>query len=444
MKKLRATLLLTYFRLLAKIQLAKIQPTIIGITGSAGKSTTMEAVAAVLEPQFTLKVGRKANSESGIPLNILGLTPRNFSILEWLRLVVLAPWQLLTNWRRYQVYVVEMGIDGPFPPKNMSYLLSILKPKIGVFTSVAAVHSEPFDVLVKATDPEERKQGLIAAIAAEKAKLIHALPSEGTAVVNLDDAAVMSAATPTKARLVTFGTSPQATLYCDSVTWHGNATSFVFKDTEFSAGVTIGGALLPEHVGQSFAAALCVGSALGISLPEAARNLQTHFKLPPGRASIIAGIHGSTIIDSSYNSSAQPCIDILKLLKQLPHKQKLALLGDIRELGSAAQSEHERVATAAAEILDAVYLVGPLMQQYALPIFQEKGIPAFWFPSAAQAAVALTTQLSQDTVLLVKGSQNTLLLEIAVEKLLAHPEQAEQLLARRGEYWDSERQKLLT
>ena len=444
MKPLISALLLTYFRLLAKLQLAKIQPTIIGITGSAGKSSTMEAVAAVLTPNFSLKVGRKANSESGIPLNILDLTPRNFTLQEWLRLVVLALWQLLTNWRRYQVYVVEMGIDSPFPPKNMGYLLTILKPTIGIFTSVAPTHSEPFDPLVTATDPTTRAHELTRLIAEEKARMIHALPTTGTAILNGDDRAVLAASLPTDATVLTFGNATTATIRCTSVRWEKAATRLAFSDANSSIEITITGAFLPHHFGHTFAAALCAGQALGLTLQQAAQNLETHFKLPPGRASILHGLNGSTIIDSSYNASANPTIDLLKLLKQLPFKQKIALLGDMRELGTATQQEHERVAEAASQILDAVYLVGPLMKQFAQPIFEKNKVPVQTFSSASQAATALAQALTPDTVLLVKGSQNTLLLEIAIERLLADPAQADKLLARRGAYWDKERTKLLT
>ena len=116
----------------------------------------------------------------------------------------------------------------------------------------------------------------------------------------------------------------------------------------------------------------------------------------------------------------------------------------MRELGTATQQEHERVAEVASQVLDAVYLVGPLMKQFAQPFFEKNEVQVQTFTSASQAATALAQALTPDTVLLVKGSQNTLLLEIAIERLLADPAQADKLLARRGAYWDKERTKLLT
>ncbi len=441
MKPLISFLLLHYFRLLAKVQLWKIKPRSIGITGSAGKSSTMEAVAAVLQEKYTIKVGRKANSESGIPLNILGLTPHSFSLIDWLRLAALAPLKLLTNWEKYEFYIVEMGIDSPHPPKNMGYLLTVLQPEIGIFTSVDAVHSETFDPLIP-PETEDRRAALVELIAAEKGKLTRSLPENGLAVLNADKRVLLEYAVPTSAKIMTFGKSTVADIQIESVRWAKDGTWFVFKTTEEKVTVHFTEYLLPPHFGHTFGAALCVAQHLGISPYKAAKLLEKNFKLPAGRASLIPALNGATILDSSYNASAQPMVDFLELLSELPAKRKLALLGDMRELGSVAAEDHERVAKTAAKVLDSAVLVGPLMKEYALPILQAAKVHTQWFPSAAQAARYLRNQLQKDDILLVKGSQNTLLLEIAIAELMAHPEDAEKLLCRRGSYWDGERRKL--
>lgn len=441
MKPIFSFLLLHYFRLLAKIQLAKIKPRIIGITGSAGKSSTMEAVTAVLQDKYTLKVGRKANSESGIPLDILGLSPHNFSLFDWLRLAVLAPIKLLTNWGKYDFYIVEMGIDSPFPPKNMGYLLTVVKPEIGILTSVDAVHSEPFDVLIPPNAPD-RKEALIELIAKEKGKLIRLLPKTGLAVINADDGVLLENALPTAARVVRFGKNKAASIQVEEVRWDTSGTKIIYQTKEEKVTLHFPGVMLPEHFAHTFAAALCVAQHLEISPYKAGKLLEKNFKMPPGRATLIPASNGATILDSSYNASAQPVLDFLDLLATLPTKRKLALLGDMRELGSIAEEEHERVAKKAAKILDSVILVGPQMKEYALPILQAAKLHTQWFPSAAAAARYLRNQLQKDDILLVKGSQNTLLLEIAIEQLMANPEDAGKLLCRRGKFWDEERKKL--
>ena len=441
MKPLLTFLLLHYFRLLAKVQLAKIKPRIIGITGSAGKSSTMEAVAAVLQDSYKLKVGRKANSESGIPLNILGLSPRNFSTVDWLRLAMMAPIQLITNWKKYDIYIVEMGIDSPFPPKNMGFLLSILQPEVGIFTSVGAVHSETFDPLIPPGTPD-RSAALIELIAKEKGKLTRSLPAHGLAVLSADNKVLLENAKPAEAALKTFGGSASADIQLESTEWKNDGTRFVFTTAEEKITLQFPNYLLPEHYGHTFAAALCVAQHFEITPYKAGKLLEKNFVLPAGRATIIPAINGATILDSSYNSSAQPVLDFLELLHKLPANRKLALLGDMRELGSVAEEEHVRVAKKAAKVLDSVVLVGPLMREYALPVLQESKVHAQWFPTASAAALYLRNQLKKEDILLVKGSQNTLLLEIAIEELMAHPETAPQVLCRRGKFWDRERKKL--
>lgn len=442
MKKIAGLLLLTYFRLLAQIQLQKIRPKIIGITGSAGKSSTLEAIAALLQDKYTVKVGRKANSESGIPLNILGLAPKHFSIFEWVALALRAPLQLLTNWKKYEWYLVEMGIDSPFPPKNMGYLLQIVRPTIGVFTTVEAVHSQAFDPVVSEPEPTKRKVALISAIAEEKARLINTLPESGLAVINEDNEFVVAASHPV-AHLSTFGTKSTATVQITGAEYTKNGTVFHFlhaKKTQLS--IHFPSYYMPKHFAATFASALCVAEFLKIPLSQACTDLEKNFTLPAGRATLLKAIHGARILDSSYNSSAQPLLDFLELLLEIPAHRKLALLGDMRELGSVTKEEHIRIAQAAATILDEVILVGPFMKEYALPVFQEKKVTSHWFPTAYQAALYLNSNLQPDDILLVKGSQNTLLLETAIAELIEDKNEIEEKLCRRGTFWDAEREKI--
>lgn len=443
MKKILSYALLTYLRLCAQLQLKKMGAQVIGITGSAGKSSTMEAVAAILQDKYTIKVGRKANSESGIPLNILGLEPKEFTPQEWLSLALKAPLQLLTNWKKYDWYLIEMGIDSPFPPKNMGYLLKILMPTIGILTTVEAVHSEAFDPVVSEPDPALRKNALITEIAKEKARLINALPENGLAVISADNPFVTTACSP-QAPLATFGTQANATVRILEVEYKKESTIFHFQCHKKNCSISFTGYYLPTHFADTCAAALCVAEHIGIPLDEACRAIEKNFLIPPGRATLLKAINGAHILDSSYNSSAQPLLDSLAVLVKIPAQRKLALLGDMRELGSMTKEEHVRVATAATKILDEVVLVGPHMKEYALPVFETAGLIAHWFSTAYQAALYLKANLRTDDILLVKGSQNTLLLEIAIAELLADPTEIETKLCRRGSFWDSQRKQLIS
>jgi len=260
--------------------------------------------------------------------------------------------------------------------------------------------------------------------------------------LNADDPAVIQFKSKTAAKTLTFGKKNNPDIKVTSYQLSPSGTSFSFAYRQTLGQISLAGFLLPESYGYTFGAAIGCGISQGIGLPEACSQLTKCFKLPPGRASLIAGINQSKIIDSSYNSSPQPVLDMLQLLATIPAKRRLALLGDMRELGSITQEEHQKIAQIAAKKADQVVLVGPLMKKFALPILAASQTPTKWFFSASQAANYLQTRLQPEDLLLIKASQNTLLFEIAVEALMATPDQADQLLCRRGKYWDSQRAKL--
>ncbi|MCA9369262.1 MAG: hypothetical protein H6773_01245 [Pseudomonadales bacterium] len=443
MKQKITWIFLTYIRLAAKLQLLKNRPTIVGLTGSAGKTSTQHAVVAALLPEFKLKYSFNANSETGLPLSILGIKPHDFSIKDWLRIAVLTIWKLLTNWERYNVLVAEMGIDSPLPPKNMAYLLTILKPNIGIMLNAAPMHSEPFDFLVTETDPVKRRAQLTRLIAEEKGRIVTEIPSTATAVVNTDQKELADLLPNVSAQVVSFGENKDAAIRIISSIPSLKGTEFVFEVSEKEHPLFIKDYALAEHYGYTFAAALATAVAFDVPIKKAIRNIETHFTVEPGRSTLIEGKNGVTILDSSYNSSTKPTVEMLEMLPKLGAKRCIALLGDIREIGSMAEIEHTTVAEAAARHCQAVFLVGPQMKQYGLPVLERKNIQTQWFATAVEAADFLETFLQQGDILLVKSSQNTLLLEIAVEQLMSHPELAEELLCRRGEYWNMRRKKLM-
>jgi UDP-N-acetylmuramyl pentapeptide synthase len=132
---------------------------------------------------------------------------------------------------------------------------------------------------------------------------------------------------------------------------------------------------------------------------------------------------------------------MIHLLQSYPAKRKLILLGDMRELGKEAKEEHEQVLAAAFSVTDFVFATGPLMREYGLPYAQTLNKTLTWYASSRSAGTALASLLMPDDVLLVKGSQNTILMEIAVEQLLRNPADLSRL-CRRGPYWDKQRKKI--
>lgn len=436
MKQKLGLIVLKYLRFWARVQLKKYAPDVVGITGSAGKTTTRNAVAAILQDKYRLKVSHKANSESGIPLNILEIVPHDYSWIDWMRMILLAPIKVLTIWKPYEKYLVEMGIDSPLPPKNMDYLLTIIQPRTAIFLNVLPVHTATFERVIKAASPKQH-QVIIDAIATEKGKLIKQLPETGLAIVNADDGAVINQTKHLSAQLMTFGKKLDATVIIREIVRDEKTTRFTFQYNTVTANCQFP-FLLADHYAYSFAAALCVALDEGYSLTEGCQLLQLNFKLPPGRMSLFAGINDALIIDSSYNASASPTIGALQLIKTIPAKRRLALLGDMRELGSETQLEHERVIDEALS-LDQLILVGSLMKRYALPYAASHQVSVKWYRTAHEAGQALFHELKSGDVLLVKGSQNEIMLETAVEMLLKNPQQDRARLCRRGLYWDKRR-----
>lgn len=443
MKQAISLLVLNYLRILARVQLLKNKPAIIGITGSAGKTSARNAIAAILQEPYKIKVSYKANSESGLPINILGMSLNNYSWINWAKVLLLAPVKLLTYWPNHKIYIAEMAIDSPFPPKNMSYLLSIFKPNVGVFLNAQPMHSFSFDKLVKALDPKKRRAEVSKLIANEKGKMIENLPENGMAVLNTDDNNVYQFKNLTAAKVVGFGKKDQAEIKIKKSLQSLAGTTFTLEIADKEVEIKFKEYVLPESYAYTFASAIACSMYFEIKPQQAADLLAKNFKLPPGRSSLIKGINHSYILDSSYNSSAAALLDLFQLLEQFSPGRKLVLLGDMRELGQEAQLEHELVAKKIKNNCDLAVLVGPAMKQYVLPILKQAGVETHWFATAQQAAELLKKELQKNDTLLVKGSQNELYLEMAVEQLMAEPKKANQLLCRRSEYWDKKRAEWL-
>lgn len=468
MKNKLGLLFLKYLRFLAKLQLAKIKPDIIGITGSAGKSSVRDAVHLILKTKYKCKVTGKANSESGIPLDILGLEMHNYSILEWIRVAILAPIKLLTNWEKYDKYIVEMGIDSPDEPKNMSYLLTILQPRVGVFINAAAVHSEPFDKLVMEKDPEKRLPLIIKRIADEKGKMIESLPEDGCAVLNLDDNNVREFVGKTKAEIYGVcrdnpcgcpgtGTRPVPTdnVIFKNVQYNLNGFSCDFEYhglEEWEKNLPAQHLEFPDQIlgpqyGTTFALAIAVGLANEIAFNDCVNALR-RYKLSPGRMTLLRGIKDSWIVDSSYNASTEPMLAALDVLEKAGvGRRKIAVLGDMREMGAEAKLSHEIIAEKTVQVADEIILVGPLMKEFFIPKagflgFNESKI--HWFENSAQATDFAKELIQGGEVVLVKGSQNTIFLERVVEELMLEKDKADDLLCRRGEYWEKCRDNVVS
>lgn len=447
MKKIFGLLILNYLRILAKIQLKKIKPDIIGFTGSVGKSSLGAAIFAILSKKYKCRQSEGFNSESGIPLNILGLKMKNYSVFDWLRVCILAPLTLIFNWRKYEKYIVEMGVDSPDAPKNMGYLLKIVRPRIGVFLNVSPVHTEFFEKKITApiTSRKETEKSVLDLIAQEKGKLIESLPANGFAILNIDDKRVAEFTPRTKANVLKFALQNKAgaDLYAQNIKsgLAGFEMEIFHHHTAQKLKLNFP---LPEDYAATILAAIVVGFALNFNLKDCAQELEKNFKLPPGRFSLIPGIKNTIIIDSSYNASGMPMLAALNFLASINGRKKIAVLGDMRELGKEAESQHQAVAERAVKSADLLILVGPLMKKYFLPHALKLGFDKaniFWFNSSKEAGIFLRETIKNGEIILFKGSQNNIFLESAIEEIMVEPERKKELLCRQSKYWEKIRNR---
>lgn len=168
------------------------------------------------------------NSETGIPLEILGIRDllSNYSLRNWLLILAATPFAYLWGKLKfdYDLLIAEMGIDSSQSPKNMKYLLEIIKPDIGIFLSVSAVHSEQFAEELNLD--ENDTETIIRAIAQEKGEIVTSLDDSSHAIINIDNPFIMELAPEIKAQVSTFGTSELANYRLLSHKVEDNSTTF--------------------------------------------------------------------------------------------------------------------------------------------------------------------------------------------------------------------------
>ncbi len=426
MKRVLINSYLFLLRFFAGLQLLKNRPIIIGITGSAGKSSCTKVVAAVLSHHFSVKYTKKGNSETGIPFEILDIPVDNYSLLHWAMTLILAIKQLIFNWEKYSIFVVEMGIDSNRAPKDMTTLLSIVQPEIGVLLNANNVHLQYFH-------GEKNTQ----AVAKEKAKLLFSLPENGLAIYNADQDEFKDFNKKIKANQKLFSTQKATDIQLTNHTISLSGTTFEFDFLQKHYHLNFAKQLLFKESFGSFAAAIIIAERLGIDTAIAIQNIEEDFKVLPGRGRLLSGINQSLIIDSSYNSSLDPTTATLKILPQLKNDRHrtIAVLGDMRELGEMAQFDHQQLEKQALAHADLIYTVGPLTQEY----FKHPKIKKYINPFTA--IDDLKSEIKKGDIILFKGSQNTILLESIVEELLANPSDKNQL-CRQTPYWEQQRLKL--
>lgn len=420
-KQERINQLLAYF---ARKIIAKYNPLVIGITGSVGKTSTRHAIAAALSAKYNYREPEKNyNNEIGIPLTVIGargLDEGGSSSLGWLRVFAkaIAVWLLPQNYP--QVLVLEYGIDRP---GDMDAYLKIVKPQLAVLTTIGMSHREFF------SSEEE--------IAFEKGKMAESLPKNGAFIFNLDDALVTDQTKRTAGHLISFGTNPKAKvslLSVEEILQLQPSTTLTIKTPTREIKVTVP-VIGKAHV-SAVLAAVAIAEAMEVETDLIVKGLSS-YRAMPGRLNIIAGIKRSILIDDTYNAAPLSTLKALKLLGRFPGDNKIAVLGDMLELGDSSDSAHKEVGNFAASLnLKHLITVGELGKKIAAAA-KESGMEEsriIFFSNSEEAKRNVLEMLEPDSVVLVKGSQGVRMEKITKE-LLAEPTAATHLLVRQYGKW---------
>lgn len=405
--------------------LEKYHPTVVGITGSVGKTSTKEAVAMVLEAAFPGRVRQSPatyNNELGVPLAVIGAVSPGRNMAGWLAVFGKALWLLVRSQEYPKVLVLELGVDRP---GDLEYLLTIVPVKVAVTTAVGElpVHVEFF------SGPE--------AVLAEKAKLPAAVPHSGYAIINADDEA--SAAVfrrVARGAMLAYGFGPSADVRASNYGLKADGSGVAFKINHKGATVPV---WLPDVYGRQqvygVLAGAAAGIAFGLNLVQIVQALSRYVP-PPGRLRRIRGIKGSWILDDSYNSSPLAALAALEVLRELPASRRIAVLGDMLELGKYTPDAHTLVGEEAGRVVDVLFAVG-VRSRFMAEAARRAGMATqcvHEFDTVADAGRALQQLLQPGDAVLVKGSQ-AMRMEKIVEEVMAEPQRAAELLCRQGPGW---------
>ena len=415
--------------------LKKYQPQIIAITGSYGKTSAKEAIYNILKIKFqTGKTIKNYNNEIGLPCSVIGKKSAGKSIIGWFLLFANAFRLLLSTDKNYpKILVLELAIN---KPGDMKYLLSLIPNKlikVVVLTSISSMHFQYFDSLES--------------IAKEKKLLLKNLPKDSYAILNYDDESVMKDASKIMVKKYTYGLK-------DGADFTANNIHFSFKEKKNEVDNEITGTnfklnfsgkmlpvFLPEVIGYPHIYAVLVASVVGyifgLNFVEISQGMKKYVP-PKGRLNLINGIKNTTIIDDTYNASPEGTISSLWLLNSIKSSgKKIAVLGDMLELGKLSIEKHKLVGKIISELnIDDLILVGEKTRDLAYSAkingFGKEHI--FHFDNSDRAKKFVQELVEKNDIILVKGSQS-MRMEKIVKEIMAEPEKANDLLVRQDKLW---------
>lgn len=427
MKSALKKVIVVLLTLEARVLLRRTQPFIIAITGSVGKTSTKDAVYTVLKDHRRVRKSEKSfNSELGVPLTVLGLENAWSNPFQWIKNIFDGLMNACFVREYPEVLVLEIGVDRP---GDMRRFTEWIKPDIVVLTRLpdVPVHVEFFD------SPE--------AVILEKVQLVEALKPDGVFVYNNDDEQVRQVVETVRQRSVgysrysatDFAATQDVVRYDEAKQPVGISFTLSSKHTAVTA--EIDGCVGVQQT-YAAAAAAAVAAEFDVTLEEVVASLKEYVP-PPGRMRLVAGIKDSVIIDDSYNASPVAMERALMTLKEMRFaKRRIAVLGDMLELGRYSVEAHETAGKAAAAAADMLITVGVRSRTLAEAALAH-GMSeqyVYQYDDAVRAGAELQNWIQKGDVILIKGSQS-IRLEKVVEEIMAEPDRAQEMLVRQSTAW---------
>lgn len=380
--------------------------TIIAVVGSVGKSSTKRAIAQYAAGAKKVRYqDGNYNDIVSVPFVFFGGTlPRLYSPFAWV-------WAFLRNeliiLRKYpyEVVVLELGTDAPGQIKDFSSYLDV---DIAVVTAIAPEHMQSFEDLD--------------AVAGEE---LSVLSFSKAVAVNVDDipGRYLKKINSSKS----YGTTDKATVRVES---KPNHVTIHHKNKT----ITVDTPLIGVHMHKTLGAAYLVGDMLELQSVDSAKQL-AQVSAMPGRMQALPLARGATAIDDTYNASPDSVKMALEMLYVADARNKIAVLGNMNEMGHHSQDAHKEVgAHCDAQHLDEVIVIGADAERYLAPVAKANGIAVTIFKSPYEVADYLKPKLSSSTLILFKGSQNSVFLEEAIKPLLRKPQDANKLV-RQSKAW---------
>ncbi len=422
-------ILTTCTRVLALRILKRYTPLQVVITGSVGKTSTKEALKSIIGDASSVYSSQGSmTSVFNMFFTVFGCEHPGTSVWGWIR--------AFARGCRYafgkkdetypQVLIFELAIKHPGDTEKIAFMLT---PDVVVITPFGTppAHIEFFEN--------------ISAFLAEKVAIIQQLKDDGIVVLPQDDEYTEDIKRKITGPIIAYGFDSRGTLVVShpEITYHdGMPVGMQFRVNLQGKSLpsTLFGALGITHILAS-AAALATAKALDISLIQALTSLESH-DTPPGRMKLIHGIYNTMIIDDTYNASPVAMSTALKTLAQLETRgRKIAILGDMLDLGRHAEQTHRSVGEEVVESADVVIAVG-VRAQFIAENARKKGMKRrssiMTFSTSAQAGAYAKTILKEGDIILVKGSQD-MRMERVVEQIMANPKDKATLLVRQSDFW---------